>query len=119
MAAMAQVPSAADAFVEALERLDFFALEELFADDVAFRALVPPGFREAAGNAAAAALLRVLEITSQGWFARAQSRQAGGRRAERQQNALHDGLRAGNRWQRKAGTSSAVSGLAVGSVTDE
>jgi hypothetical protein len=61
MAATAQVPNAADAFVDALERLDFSALKELFAHDIAFRALVPPGFRAAVGNAEAAALLR-------GWF---------------------------------------------------
>jgi len=53
--------SATDGFVEALERLDFAAVEELFADDIAFRALVPPGFRVARGNAGAVALLR-------GWF---------------------------------------------------
>ncbi len=32
-----------DAFVEALGRLDFAALAETMADDVTFRALVPPG----------------------------------------------------------------------------
>jgi hypothetical protein len=63
---------------------------------------------------------RILEITSQGWFTRAQPHQAGGRRAERrQQSALHDGLRAGNRRRGKAGTGGerARHGCGIG-VTD-
>jgi hypothetical protein len=62
MVTIASEQNPADAFVKTLERLDFAALEELFADDVVFRALVPPGFREATGSAEAAALIR-------GWFA--------------------------------------------------
>jgi ketosteroid isomerase-like protein len=50
-----------DAFVEALGRLDFAALAETMADDVTFRALVPPGFREARGSVAAAEMIG-------GWF---------------------------------------------------
>lgn len=41
-----------DDFVSALGRLDFGALGATLAPDVRFRALVPPGFREASGSEA-------------------------------------------------------------------
>jgi hypothetical protein len=49
--------SAADEFVDALGRLDFAEVERSMARDVRFRAIVPPGFREASGSEAATALL--------------------------------------------------------------
>ena len=46
------------AFLSALARRDFPALEACFAPDVEFRALVPSGVREGAGPAATVAWLR-------------------------------------------------------------
>jgi hypothetical protein len=51
-----------DDFVSALGRLDFAALATTLSADVRFHALVPPGFRQASGSDATAAVMR-------GWFA--------------------------------------------------
>jgi hypothetical protein len=48
-------------FVEALGRREFKTVEECFAPDIRFRALVPPGLREAAKGSEAVEHL-------QGWF---------------------------------------------------
>jgi hypothetical protein len=45
-------------FLQALERQDWEALESCFADDVQFRALVPPGLREGSSAASAAGYLK-------------------------------------------------------------
>jgi hypothetical protein len=45
-------------FVEALTHLDFAALQNCLSEDVAFRALVPPGFREATGAADTASMFK-------------------------------------------------------------
>lgn len=53
-------------FVEALARRDFLALEHSFAPDVLFRALIPPGPREANNASDACAFLS-------DWFGEAES----------------------------------------------
>ena len=49
--------AAVDAFLDALVALDFGAVTGTMGDDVVFRALVPPGFREARGSTAAAEMI--------------------------------------------------------------
>lgn len=49
--------SAAARFVDALAAHDFDALQAALAPEVRFRALIPPGFREAAGAAEARRLI--------------------------------------------------------------
>lgn len=56
--------STGEAFVAALADRDFEKLEACFHPEVLFRALVPPGLRERAGSAAAAAQLKA-------WFSAA------------------------------------------------
>src|ERR1700722_2233042 len=50
-----------DAFLDALVGLDFGVVAGTMSDEGAFRALVPPGFREAQGSVAAAEMIG-------GWF---------------------------------------------------
>jgi hypothetical protein len=52
-----QVTAPLDDFVTALGRLDFTALGRTLAGQVRFRALVPPGIREADGRDATVALI--------------------------------------------------------------
>lgn len=47
-----------ETFLDALTHLDFASLQDCLADDVAFRALIPPGFREATGAANTAAIFQ-------------------------------------------------------------